>query len=136
MILFTIFTFFLTLVSVSASVISTRTVHSPSPDPLPFAQLGARKAQTVNDCDIGFYTDTTDANSPLIEDCEALSHNLYEGTDYLILNNGFYQVAQYKSCAVGLVSWDCENNNSIVMLPPPPPPFHVPSIQRWARSSC
>lgn len=124
MIFFTIFTFFLALVSVSASVISTPTVRSPFPDPLPFAQLDPRTP--INDCDTGFYTDTTDGNSPLIEDCEALSHNLYEGgTNYLILNNKFYTVAQYKTCAVGLVSWDCENNNSIVTPPPLPPPLHT-----------
>lgn len=124
MILFTIFTFFLALVSVWASVISTPTVRSTFPDPLPFAQLDPRTP--VNDCDTGFYTDTTDGNSPLIEDCEALSHNLYEGgTNYLILNNKFSTVAQYKTCAVGLVSWDCENNNSIVIPPPPSisPPY-------------
>ncbi|KAK0751864.1 putative necrosis-inducing factor-domain-containing protein [Schizothecium vesticola] len=102
MIFFTIFTFFLALVSAS--------VISKGPGRSPFAQLSTR--QSINDCDVGYYEDRTDDKSPFIADCETLITKLKHGTCYLILNGEYKQIAQYKSCAVGIVSADCENSHS------------------------
>lgn len=123
MIFLAIFTFFLALVSVSASVISKPQGLSPFPDSSPLAQLATRTAPAVNDCDAGYIQDHTDDKSPFIADCEALWHNLYYGTVTIILNGETLQAAQYKSCAIGIVSWDCENDKSLV-TPPPTSPAH------------
>ena len=113
MIFLTIFTFFLALVSAS--------VISKVPGRSPFAQLSTR--QSINDCDVGYYEDRTDDKSPFIADCETLITKLKHGTCYLILNGEYKQIAQYKSCAVGIVSADCENSHSFVMHPSLLPPL-------------
>jgi hypothetical protein len=105
MIFYTIFTFFLALVSAS--------VISKGPDRSPFAQLSTR--EPINDCDFGYYEDHTDDKSPFISDCEILVTRLRDATYYIILNGEYKQIAEYKSCAVGIVSADCENSHSLVM---------------------
>jgi hypothetical protein len=115
MIFYTISTFFLALVS--ASVISKGSGRSP------FAQLSTR--EPINDCDVGYYEDRTDDKSPFIADCETLVTKLWDATYYIILNGEYKQIAEYKSCAVGIVSADCENSHSLVMPPSLLPPLYA-----------